>query len=318
MRGRGAIAVAAVALLLACGWVDSYLGGLARDNLSNEGFRRTHERLPSDVGVPFQDVSIPSDGRLLAGWWMPAENGSANATTTVVLVHGVGSTMGKVVRLWAANLHAAGYSLLALDLRNHGASPDAGDGLVTYGVKEADDVEAAVTFARDHAAVFGVDPGRIVLYGGSMGGATVLETAARHLPGVVGVIADSSYASFAFQAQVDGAKKGYPAWLVGLVVAKMDDLAPAPPSRSQPDEALPGIGVPVLLAHCADDARVTRPNFDRLAAVAPPGTRTWIGDCPTGVSPDHHLDGFMQPGYNETVLAFLSGLAPTCAPERCG
>jgi alpha-beta hydrolase superfamily lysophospholipase len=310
-----------VVLVVAAGWADSYLAGLARDNLTNAGFHRDHERVPTDVGVPFQDVQVPSDGRMLAGWWMPAEAGSANASTTVVLVHGVGSTMGKVVRLWAANLHRAGYSMLAVDLRNHGASPDSGDGLVTYGVEEADDVQAAVGFVQDHAADLGVDPDRVVLYGGSMGAATVLEAASRQLPGVVGVVADSSYASFAFQARIDGAKKGYPAWLVGLVVAKMDAIAPAPPSQSRPDRAVRAIDVPLLLLHCADDERVTRPNFDRLAEAADgrgplphPDTMTWVEPCPTGLSRDHHLDGAFQPGYNETVLRFLDSevVHPAC------
>lgn len=311
MPRRGALAVAVVLLVLAGGYADAYLSGLARDNLSNASFRRTHERTPTDLDIPFADVRIPSDGRMLAGWWMPAAAGtseSANATTTVVLVHGLGSTMGKPVRLWAANLHRAGYSLLALDLRNHGASPDTPDGYVTYGLAEADDVAAAVRFVQDRAAELGVDPDRVVLYGGSMGGATVLEVAERRLPGVVGVLADSAYASFSFQAQLDGAKQGYPAWLVSLVVAKMDAVAPMPPSDSRPEESLARIDVPVLLAQCADDQRVTRANFDRLAAVAPAGTASWIGDCPAGVSPDRHLDGFMQPGYNETVLAFVDRL----------
>src|SRR2546428_7958069 len=109
---------------------------------------------------------------------MPASPG-ANASTTVILVHGLGSTMGRMVRMWAANLHAAGYSLLAFDLRNHGASPDSGNGDVTYGVDEADDVAAAVAYVRAHATALGVDPMRIVLYGGSMGAATVLGAGAR-------------------------------------------------------------------------------------------------------------------------------------------
>src|SRR5205085_6327039 len=106
----------------------------------------------------------PSDGLALAGWWMPAAPGAANASTTIILVHGVSSQMGKVVRMWAPFLHAAGYSVLAFDLRNHGASPDAHGGDVTYGVDEADDVAAAVAYVRDHAKELGVDPGRIVLY----------------------------------------------------------------------------------------------------------------------------------------------------------
>jgi pimeloyl-ACP methyl ester carboxylesterase len=210
--------------------------------------------------------------------------------------------------MWSANLHGAGYSLLALDLRNHGASPDAANGYVTYGAGEADDVAAAVAFVRLNAASLGVDPDRIVLYGGSMGGATVLNAAARRLPGVVAVLSDSSYASFTFQAHIDGEKKGYPSVLVDLVLDRMDELAPSPPSSSRSDRAVQSMPVPLLLAHCTDDARILYPNFERLAGLAPAGTTTWHEACPTGLSKDHHLDGWVQPGYNQTVLGFLAGV----------
>lgn len=308
MNGLRVAAWALIALVVVVGFADSYVTGLARDNLSNEGFNRVHERTPSDVGIPFEDVVVPSGHLDLKGWWMPASASSANASTTVILVHGHSSQMGKMVRMWAPNLHAAGYSLLAFDLRNHGGSPDVGGGLVTYGADEARDVLAAIRFVQGNAEDFGIDPGRIVLYGGSMGGASVLNAAAERLPGVMAVLSDSSYASFTFQAHVDGEKKGYPRPLVDLVLDRMDTLAPAPPSSSRPDLAVQAIEVPLLLAHCSDDARIGRENFDRLASLAPPRTTTWEAPCPVGLSKDHHLDGWMDPAYNATVLDFLAGL----------
>jgi pimeloyl-ACP methyl ester carboxylesterase len=216
--------------------------------------------------------------------------------------------MSKPMRLWAPQLHELGYGVLAVDLRNHGASPDVAGGAVTYGMSEADDVAAAVTYLQDTAATKGIDPERIVLYGGSMGAATVLNTAARGLPGVVGVISDSSYASLSFQAHLDGHKQGYPGFVVDWVLARMDDLAPAPPTRSRPDLALAEMQVPVLLAHCSNDARIAVASYDRLVALAPSGTTTWSHPCPTGLSADHHLDGWMSASYNSTVSAFLGRL----------
>jgi pimeloyl-ACP methyl ester carboxylesterase len=311
VSGVRAAAWAFVSLVVLAGFADSYVSGLARDNLTNEGFNRVHERTPGDVGLAHEEVRIPSGDLRLAGWWMhaPANATAETAMTTVVLVHGHTSTMGKVVRMWAPNLHAAGYSLLAFDLRNHGASPDGPLGYVTYGADEADDVAAAVAYVRANAATLGVDPDSIVLYGGSMGGATVLNAAARGLPGVIGVLSDSAYASFTFQAHVDGGKKGYPRPVVDVVLDRMDALAPSPPSASRPDLAVQAMEVPVLLAHCSDDARVGRENLDRLVSLAPAGTTTWAAPCPAGLSKDHHLDGWMDPGYNATVLGFLSGLS---------
>ena len=306
---RRALAWTLVVLVLVAAVADAYVAGLARDNLTNEGFNRGHERSPEDLGLVADPVAIRSGGLQLRGWWIPADAGSANASTTVILVHGLGSTMGKMVRMWAPHLHEAGYSLLAFDLRNHGASPDTPSGFVTYGATEADDVEAAVAFVRDHAASLGVSPDRIVLYGGSMGGATVLNAAARGLPGVIAVVADSSYASFTFQAHIDGAKKGYPRALIDVVLDRMDALAPVPPSSSRPDVSVGRLAVPLMLAHCRDDARILLPNFERLVELAPAGTVAWSADCPRGLSKDHHLDGWMDPAYNATVRLFLGRLA---------
>jgi pimeloyl-ACP methyl ester carboxylesterase len=312
VRPLRVVAWAVVVLVVAGAVADAYVADLAAENLTNAGFNRVHERTPADVGLAFRDMAIPTEapgGTVhLRGWWMPAEPGAANASTTVVLVHGHSSTMGKVVRMWAPNLHDAGYSLLAFDLRNHGASPDVGDGDVTYGVAEAGDVAAAVRFVREHGAELGVDPLRVVLYGGSMGGASVLEAADPLPEGVAGVIADSSYASFTFQAHIDGEKKGYPRPLVDLVLDRMDALAPSPPSSSRPDLAVGRLAVPLMLAHCRDDARILLPNFERLVELAPAGTVTWSADCPRGLSKDHHLDGWMDPAYNATVRSFLGRL----------
>lgn len=303
-RARVATLLVALLALVALGAAQQRLDAIALDNLSNRTFVRAHQWTPDDFGIPYDDVQVPSDSLALAGWWMPAPPGP-HAATTVILVHGYSSNMSKVMRMWAPNLHAAGYSLLAIDLRNHGLSPDAG-GRVTYGVDEARDVLAAMAWVQAHAGGLGVDPGRIVLYGGSMGAASVLDAAGQAPPGLLAVIADSSFASFGFEAHVDGKDKGYPRAVVDWVVARMDDLAPAPPTHSRPDQALARLRVPVLLAQCADDVNITPPNFERLKAVAPPSTETWSAPCPRGLSAEHHLDGWMDPGYNATVLGFLA------------
>src|SRR5689334_10406525 len=90
---------------------------IARDNLSNADFERNHQWLPSDFNISYEDVRIPSGGIELAGWWMPAtDSGTKPGTSdlTVVLVHGLGSNMSKVMRMWAPHLHEAGYALLSI------------------------------------------------------------------------------------------------------------------------------------------------------------------------------------------------------------
>lgn len=282
---------------------------VARDNLSNATFVREHDVLPSDLGIAYENVTVPSGGLGLAGWWMPAAGPEPGTSgLTVVLVHGLGSNMSKVMRMWGPHLHGLGYGLLSIDLRNHGTSPDTHDGYVSYGNDEADDVAAAVAYLRAHASETGIDPDRIVLYGGSMGAATALEAAARDLPGVIGVLADSSYASLSFQAHLDGDEQGYPSFLVGWVLDRMDALAPAPPTKVRPDRAVQDLPVPLLLAHCDDDVRIEAASFHRLAELAPATSTLWHEPCPAGLSTEHHLDGWMAASYNATVAGFLSGL----------
>ena len=68
------------------------------------------------------------------------------------------------------------------------------------------------------------------------------------------------------------------------------------------------LAIPLLLAHCDDDVRVEVASFARLVSLAPPGTTTWHGSCPVGLSSDHHLDGWMFASYNATVAGFLAVL----------
>lgn len=305
-RQRVLAVVGAVLLVLVAqgvAFADDRLDAIARTNLGNDGFWREHLETPADYGIAFEDVAIESDGLRLAAWWLPGPFGHDNASTAVVIVAGLGSNMSKVVRQWAPNLHGAGYSVLSLDLRNHGASDDGPHGYVSFGDLESRDVVRAVEHLRSAAAGLGIDPDRIVLYGESMAGAAVLLAA--EVADAAAVLSDSAFASLEFEARLDGDEQGYPSFVVGWVLDRMDRLSPGTPSAVRPDLALAALQVPVLLAHCSNDGRVEPANFHRLAARAPAGTTTWFEDCPVGLSDQNHVDGWMQAGYNRTVLEFL-------------
>jgi pimeloyl-ACP methyl ester carboxylesterase len=309
---RRTLVVLVVVVVLGMVGVDHLTAQAAYDALSNRSFQREHTSTPLDEGIAYQDVGFESDGLHLVGWWMPA-NTSAPATTartTILLVHGHSAEMSKIVRHWGKMLHDDGYSILAFDLRNHGASDDGPGHYVTYGVDEAHDVLAAMAWVRAHAAELGVDGSRIVLYGESMGAASVLNAAGTHPAGLVGVISDSAYASFSYQSQLDGKSRGYPAFLTEMVVDRMDLLSASDPTDSHPDQAIAHIDVPVLLMHCLDDGRLSATSLDILAARAAPGTETWKESC-ASVRPtsDHHVDGYALPSYRQKVTAFLARVA---------
>lgn len=307
------VVLAALLPVAAAVGADAYLTDLAAGKLSNDGFQRAYDWTPTDVGLRAEDVRIESDGLTLAGWWIAAPKLSGDGplqdpSPVAVVVHGHTANMGKVVKRWAPELHSHGFHVLAFDLRNHGASDDTRHGRVSFGVDEADDVLAAVRFVRANAADLHADADRIVLYGASMGAVSVLHAAARQAPGVVAVVADSAFASLEYQAQFDGAKDGYPAWLIDRVVQRMDRLAEnRPVTQSRAEDAVAHIMVPVLLAHCANDGRLTPTSLPRIAANAPEGTVVWSETCRYGISSTRHVDGWATPGYNATVSAFLRG-----------
>jgi pimeloyl-ACP methyl ester carboxylesterase len=116
----------------------------------------------------------------LKGWWVPA----AGAKGTVVMVHGLNRSRIEMVKR-VPFVHQSGWNALLLDLRHHGAS---GGETTTFGAKEKEDVEAAARVARERS------PGPVVLWGVSLGAASVVFAAAED-QSVAGVICDSSYRS---------------------------------------------------------------------------------------------------------------------------
>lgn len=323
-RGRW-VAVTTVLLLAVTVGADTYLTGLARSNLSSDGFPPPYQYAGAVAALPHDNITILSSGpgdqvHQLRGWWFtppgiePSTPGAAGgpAAPVAILVHGLGADGSKVVARWAPHLLQLGFHVVAFDLRNHGASTDAPAGYVGYGPDEARDVLAAVRFVREAAASYNADPQRVVLYGASMGAVAVLHAAAQAPPGVVAALADSGFATLRLQARIDGAADGYPAFLVEMVLQRMDREAVG--QRVTDSDAAAAAtraaarGLPILLAHCHEDGRVDEASLPVLADAVRAGgmePTVWHESCRFGLSTTQHVDGFATPGYNRTVAAFL-------------
>ncbi len=281
---------------IAFGFVD----GIAREELSSDGFDRHDPWHPEDAGLEWDPFQLTREGLTVRGWWVPAQNSSS----LVILVHGHAGTMGDAGERWAPMLHAAGHHVLAFDLPGHGSSDGTG---TTFGPREADFVRAVAGVAK--GGILHPDIEHVALMGGSMGAVAALLAAAE-VDGVVdAVVADSPYPSFRWQAHRDGDAQGYPRYIVDVVIDRMDTIAAAPPSQADAVAAaatLHARGVPLMLAHCTDDTRI---DFAAHAVMtdAAPSAVTWTGACPTGLSPHQHVDGWMHSDYNATVLRLLDG-----------
>jgi dienelactone hydrolase len=180
---RAAVTAVVLFALFAFGWAPYYLAGIATTRRFQFPDRENGGLTPASFQLAYDDLSFgSSDGTKLEGWWVPA----AAPKGTVVMVHGLNRSRIEMVRR-VPFVHAAGWNALLLDLRHHGASAG---GTTTFGAKEREDVKAAVRLAR------GRSPGPVVLWGVSLGGASVVFAAADD-PTVAGVICDSSYRSLA-------------------------------------------------------------------------------------------------------------------------
>jgi len=128
---------------------------------------------PADVGLEFSEVSIPveDEGLVLSGWWMPARD----AKSVVLFVHGANANKEDFYFRaldFYAELVEAGHHVLAIDLRNHGASDRSQDGKLAFGCHEHRDVSAALDDLETRAPDLSV-----IGAGVSMGGATLIHAA---------------------------------------------------------------------------------------------------------------------------------------------
>jgi dipeptidyl aminopeptidase/acylaminoacyl peptidase len=148
---------------------------------------------PSEYKADYEDVSFTSaDGIVLKGWLVkPSYPGTKSPA--IIICHGVGANRSDFTEL-AASLAHRGYFVLLFDFRAHGES---GGRRTSLGYHEQKDVVAALDFLRTRHEI---DPGRIGIYGFSLGGSTTVLAAAR-TGAFKAVVADSAFTSLRDQAR---------------------------------------------------------------------------------------------------------------------
>ena len=270
-RGRVLLAVAVVvALGLLYLLVSFYIVNTALVAERNE-----IEEFPEDFGLAYEEVEFsPRDwpALTLRGWWMPTED----AKGTVIRVHGLDGTRDSSLGLSKA-LVDGGYSVLAFDLRGHGESDPAQMGA---GIHEQDDLRGAIDYVLTHR---GAEPGRVLLYGDSFGGAVALMTAVDE-PAVVGLFSDSAFTSVSdllIQEVADRTRAARwsatalrPGILFVARVAKGLDI-----SEVRPVDSVALYDYSLGLVHCSTDERVPLEHLIQIRAQvqAPPRMTVYEG-----------------------------------------
>ena len=251
--------------------------------------RVTPGRTPAALGLPFEEVRIPTaNRRALAGWWIPA---GADVRPAVVLVHGWGRNRERMLP-YVGMLHPAGFHLLAFDARHHGASDRDGHASMR---KFSEDVRAAVAYL---AARGDVDAVRIAVLGLSIGGSAAIHAAA-HEPRIRAVVTVGSFAhpreamlamglGHPLLAPGMPLAMRYAEWRVG---ARFDELAP--------ERQVGRIAGRALLVHGEDDRVVPVGDVERLLRGAAGRAERWR------IAGRGHSDPHLEPGFAARVTAFL-------------
>ena len=269
---RFAIGAISIFLLFAIGWVPYWLGGMATTRRFQFTDKENADLTPASFNLAFEDVAFRAkDGTELKAWWVPA----AGAGRTVVMVHGLNRSRIEMARRLPF-VHSAGWNAILMDLRHHGGS---GGVATTFGVLEKQDVEAAARLARERA------PGPVVLWGVSLGGASVVLAAAED-QGIAGVICDSSYRSLDDTVRHHlRLFRGFRWWLRLVPSWPVADLAiywigrrgGFDPAESNVEAAAARLrGRPVLFVANSDDRRMPKEIAFDLKAAAGPGAEVLI------------------------------------------
>jgi fermentation-respiration switch protein FrsA (DUF1100 family) len=190
---------------------------------------RDEPATPSKWGYAYEDCRFESaDGTDLHGWFLPAKQGKAKGT--VVFSHGNAGSVGHHLgfAMWFVD---AGFNVMMYDYRGFGRS----GGLVgRRGM--LDDVKAAFRYVATRKEV---DPGRLISYGHSLGGAkSVTALAESPVKGLRAVMIDGTFASYQSMARVMAGNLG--ANLVTDELAPKDFVAKLAP-------------VPLLVVHGKQD-----------------------------------------------------------------
>jgi fermentation-respiration switch protein FrsA (DUF1100 family) len=128
---------------------------------------------PAAAHLPYEEVLLSTgDGQRLGAWFIPAA-ASNRLDLTLLFCHGNGGNISHSVGS-AETFHKLGFDVLLFDYRGYGTSTGKPSETGTY--RDADAAWDYLTVKR------GIPPGRIVLFGRSLGGAIAAELAARVKP----------------------------------------------------------------------------------------------------------------------------------------
>jgi pimeloyl-ACP methyl ester carboxylesterase len=218
----------------------------------------------TDQGAKAGDAVVTDDGIHIAGWYIPAADGSGPTAPTVVLVHGFNNSKANILA-YGEGLHDH-FNLVAFDMRNRGRSTGT---QTTAGVLEQKDLRAIIDWVEREK-----HPVHLGVLGNSLGAATAMAEA-RDDPRVEALALDSMHTRLRYQIEARLQDRGHPAypgtWAIFLGIRIRTGLDVG--SIDAADEIQQVADRPILLTHGTGDtedlpARTQSFYEDALAAGA--------------------------------------------------
>lgn len=202
-----------------------------------------------------QQLEFESGGETCAGTlFLPADG--SGPLPAVVLAHGFTATREDGLPAFGERFAGSGFAAFTFDYRGFGDS-GGHDRQVLSIARELDDLTSALAFVRGHERI---DPGRIALWGTSLGGGLTFEIAARDQAIACAIVQVPFTDGFAMLGRVP------PLAAARLSARGAKDLAAARLRR--PRVMIPAAGEPGTLAAMSSEDAL--PGF---ASITPPGSR---------------------------------------------
>jgi len=204
------------------------------------------EFLPSDIGLPFEDVYLDTrDGVRINGWFIPREG----SRWTILFSHGNGGNISHRIDK-IEMLNKLGLSIFIFDYRGYGLSNGRSSEKGLYR-----DMEAAYDYL---ILIKKISPDEIILYGESLGGAVAVELAARKK--VKALITES-----VFSSTKDMARDLYPFFPAFIITSKFNSAS-----------RIKDISIPKLIIHSRGDEIVPFNQSVKLFEISPEPKRHLI------------------------------------------
>ncbi len=219
------------------------------------GFRAPKRSVEDLPDFPYRTMELKnSEGQTLSGWYCPVAGASKG---TVILWHGHASNKSRVLSE-ARYFHDSGYQTVLFDFRAHGNSQG---NVCTIGYRETDDVRTVYNWVKAQGE------SRIILWGMSMGAATILKAVPEFSLKPDRIIVECPFGSL--EDAIKGRLRSLhiPEQPISALLLFYGSLERGIDGWAyQPAAYATQLDMPVLLQWGRNDPRVSEPETDRIFA----------------------------------------------------